>query len=285
MHIEELGFILEAFIATKRVGHRTRIEGCGIGPLDMGSKYQKTVQRILELADIITLRDSHSVRWASNRLPSKTIIQGEDPAEGFVREWKRKNNTLKEKRYLSLYLRQWPYEYKGGMSDDTFQRISFNFENMLSKLIHVLCTRFDLRPRLLAMHHFCIGGDDRDFNRNLVRNHLKDLDVLLERRPFNLHEILNSMQESKLCLCMRYHSVLFAYHLSKRFIAIDYSRGGKINAFLSDHGSTDRLLSLENVAKGEWMQIISLVESWFELSKSIRWEPNSTLLGTEPSNG
>jgi polysaccharide pyruvyl transferase WcaK-like protein len=110
------------------------------------------------------------------------------------------------------------------------------------------------------MHHFCVGNDDRDFNRRFARAHLADLDPVVELAPYSISEILASMQRATLCLCMRFHSVLFAQTLRVPFFAIDYTHAGKVAGYLRDHDCLDRMLSLQQVANGEWDWTVSALE-------------------------
>jgi polysaccharide pyruvyl transferase WcaK-like protein len=155
---------------------------------------------------------------------------------------------------LNLYLRDWPTEYQGALTDAEFRETKQRFEQQLGQWIGVLCEQFHLRPRLLPMHHFCVGGDDRDFNRRFAKTYLPPLNPLVECRPLSLQEILASMQETTLCLCMRFHSVLFAHTLGAPFFAIDYTQGGKVAAYLANHGQSDRMVTLEDVANGVWQE-------------------------------
>jgi polysaccharide pyruvyl transferase WcaK-like protein len=58
------------------------------------------------------------------------------------------------------------------------------------------------------------------------------------------------MHGAQLNVCMRFHSVLFCQELAAPFLAIDYTRGGKIRSFLQDQHAEDRLVDLETLAGG-----------------------------------
>jgi polysaccharide pyruvyl transferase WcaK-like protein len=60
------------------------------------------------------------------------------------------------------------------------------------------------------------------------------------------------MYHAEFNLCMRFHSVLFAETLGVPYLAVDYTNGGKIKAFLETKGKLDRLISLQEVAEGRW---------------------------------
>jgi polysaccharide pyruvyl transferase WcaK-like protein len=257
MHLEQLGIVLTAFYRAKKAKHRTSIIGCGIGPLDRGQKYQEAVRQILYLSDFIELRDSASVDWANRITGREDIIKIEDPATGFVKRWLDQNLVSNSNPLLNLYLRELTTEYQGSMTFEEFNELKEHFKQQLGLFVHKLCERLDVRPRLLAMHHFYVGNDDREFNRRFSRDFLSDINPIIERAPFSVQEILASMQEATLSLCMRFHSVLFANVLDIPYIAIDYTNGGKIASYLSDHNRYDRMFSLKNIANGEWQTYLT----------------------------
>jgi len=257
MHLDQLGIVLWAFMRAKKAGHRTRIAGCGIGPLDRGQKYQEAVRHILRLADVIGLRDSASVAWATRMTSRKDIANGGDPAVGFVQRWMEQHSVLGMTPFLNLYLRDWTTEYRGALTQGEFEETKTRFEQQLGEWIHEICAQLTLRPRLLPMHHFCVGNDDRDFNRRFAQMHLSDLNPIVEREPLSVQKILTSMQKATLSLCMRFHSVLFAHTLDVPFVAIDYTQGGKITGYLRDHSCLNRMISLKDVVDGKWRHVLT----------------------------
>ena len=60
------------------------------------------------------------------------------------------------------------------------------------------------------------------------------------------------MVDGTLNVCMRYHSVFFAESLGVNYLALDYTRGGKIEAFLRDSGKLARLITVPDLAAGHW---------------------------------
>jgi polysaccharide pyruvyl transferase WcaK-like protein len=253
MHVEPLGAVLWAFWLAKCAGNRTRIAGCGIGPLDRAPKYARAVEHLLRLADTIHLRDSQSVELAKRMTVRGDIQISGDPAIGYVQRWKSKQPPSAAEPVLNLYLREWTTEYQGRLSRDEFEATREAFERELGRRIHEVCIALQLRPRLLPMHHFCVGNDDRDFNRRFARDHLRDLDPLVEHRPLSVDAILRTIQEGRLAICMRFHSVVFAHTLGVPFVAIDYTNQGKIASYVRDHAVQARMVTLPDVAAGRWL--------------------------------
>ncbi|MCG7852342.1 MAG: hypothetical protein MIO92_07455, partial [Methanosarcinaceae archaeon] len=170
----------------------------------------------------------------------------------YVKLWKAKHKVPEIGPTLNLYLRDWPRQYQGPLSDLQYLKMKTAFEQQLGECVRELCIRLKIRPRLLSMHYFTIGKDDRDFNRKFASTYLDGLEPEVERSPMTVEEILDSMTKATFCLCMRFHSVVFASTLSLPFLAIDYTNGGKISAYLRESGQANRMISLKDVADGKW---------------------------------
>lgn len=261
MHLDQLGLVLMSFLRAKRAGARTVVAGCGVGPLDRGGDYSEAVQWILRLADVIELRDSRSVALAREMTGRTDITNTGDPAGDYVKRWQIQTSSRPPVRsdepFLNLYLREWTTEYQAGENPAGFEDIKNNFETELSGWVRQICKSHGLRPKLVPMHHFCIGNDDRDFNRRFSARLLADLNPVVEFRPVSLDEILTGMGQATLNICMRFHSVLFAHELEVPYFAIDYTSGGKIRGFLSDSDALDNMIDLREVANGGWKKLIS----------------------------
>lgn len=261
MHLDQLGLVLMSFLRAKRAGARTVVAGCGVGPLDRGGDYPEAVQWILRLADVIELRDSRSVALAREMTGRTDITNTGDPAGDYVKRWQIQTSSRPPVRsdepFLNLYLREWTTEYQAGESPAGFEDIKNNFETELAGWVRQVCKSHGLRPKLVPMHHFCIGNDDRDFNRRFSARLLADLNPVVEFRPVSLDEILTGMGQATLNICMRFHSILFAHELEVPYFAIDYTSGGKISGFLSDSDALDNMIDLREVANGGWKKLIS----------------------------
>jgi polysaccharide pyruvyl transferase WcaK-like protein len=255
MDLVALGPVLKAFTTAKKSGNHTRIAGCGIGPLQE-RRYIEAVKQIILLADKIELRDSASVEWCKKHTGREDASCSGDPSLGFVKRWgKAQTDPPSQDRTLNCYLREWPPEYRGDLSLEQFSRLKEQFEEQLGSWINTLCKQYSLTPRLLAMHHFVVGGDDREFNRRFANQFLSHLNPIVEIKPFTVQDILTSMWKASLCITMRFHSTVFAHALNVPLLAIDYTNGGKIRAFLDDQNDLDLVFSTGQIAKGQWRGI------------------------------
>ncbi|MDJ0633394.1 MAG: polysaccharide pyruvyl transferase family protein [Xenococcaceae cyanobacterium MO_188.B29] len=265
MDIEPLNHILYAFIRAAKSKAFARVEGCGIGPL-VSPRYVKVVNQIIRLSDHITLRDRVSTERCIKEFSLSQVSTVSDPAADYVLSIKNQPEFLQDKvpplgkvRNVSCFLRKWTRKYSGNLNKAEYQSMKCNFEKQLTKLVIFIGQSKELDIHLLPMHTFHVGGDDRVFNRDIARqiSHLIveqgfKPSVDFAREPISPLEILQSMYHAELNICMRFHSVLFAETLDVPYIAIDYTGGGKIKAFLERKGKLDRLISLQDIAAGKW---------------------------------
>jgi polysaccharide pyruvyl transferase WcaK-like protein len=113
------------------------------------------------------------------------------------------------------------------------------------------------------MHSFVVGNDDREFNRNFIFNYLSARNVDYEIKPASVDEIIKAMLDSKLSICMRFHSVLFAHTLGVNFLALDYTDSGKIKGFLADNNSLNKRVTIQDLADENFDSWDSIIRELF----------------------
>ena len=247
MEMEWLAIPLWLFSLAKAAGHRTVIWGCGIGPINT-ERGKKAMCEILELADEITLRDNASADYAQKLIGLDNIQVIDDPAVAYIRSHYERHRGSKNNSILACFLREITAEYANKMQYDEFIGYRSKFEKALADNIKKLCREHKLKPIFYSMHNFIVGGDDRDFNYRFVNEYFGGLDNEVYPKLTSIDVVTTAMREAELCLCMRFHSVAFADTLEAPYIAIDYTRGGKIEAFLSDNGKTSRMVSMDDIS-------------------------------------
>jgi polysaccharide pyruvyl transferase WcaK-like protein len=264
-----LDHILYAFINGKKNGSAIEIESCGIGPLKK-QIYINIVKEILSLSDKTTLRDQSSVDFCRDIFGISNASLSYDPAIDFVTYYisNQEENYLKtqDTGSLSCYLREWTDEYSFD-EEKNFVDLKHKFETNLVLMIRHLANEINSEIDLLPMHSFHFGGDDRLFARKIkkiidaeseaIPNNYLSPETRISLRPLSPKEILDNMMNAKLNVCMRFHSVLFAETLGVPYLAIDYTRGGKIYAFLSEKQKLNRLFDMEEIAQGLWKERLS----------------------------
>ena len=250
MELEELSLILWAFYLAKNNGNRTKIWGCGVGPLYTEGK-TFAVKRILEMADEILVRDIQSQQKVA-ALQSRNIATViDDPSIPYIKNMIFPHKDIKP--HAAFFLRELTFEYRARLECEDFLVFKQHFEESLAANIRNLCAVTGLKPCFYAMHNFVIGGDDRDFNYRFTKSYLSDLDCYVENKLSTVKNITEAMQSSSINICMRFHSVVFAHTLSTKFIAIDYTSGGKVAAFAKDHFLEQNIVTMSDLINSQEM--------------------------------
>jgi len=251
MDIEPLDHLLFAFNAASTRGIDRIVLGCGIGPL-REIRYQKAVKRILELATYVGLRDTASAEVA-RKLSGISAEVLPDPAIAYVKYRSNLSRQFKEKtgRRAAFFLRSVPNQYLG-IDGATADAVRDSITSTIVLFINQLLEE-GWSIKLMPMHSFIIGDDDRIYNRALgrrIRGEMGKLgdNVYVESKAVSAAEIIDEMSVADIVVSMRYHSVFFASELGTNFVAIDYSSGGKIHGYLADCGKLNRMLTLTDVA-------------------------------------
>lgn len=269
MELRSLDHMLYAFLSARRRGAVTRIDSCGIGPLET-EFYSEVVVNLLRLASDVRLRDTDSAAWARAHAGIMHCHSDFDPAVEYIEHCATGGLPAEtclpqhtQTPPIACFLRDWPINYRGARSEDEFQRAHKLFDQGLIALIRYLNQELCAPAQLLPMHTFYEGGDDRIFGRRLAQQIQRDdssCPVFVPECHVTPWQIVAAMQTAQLCVCMRFHSVVFASTLQRPFLAIDYTNNGKIAAFLRGRGQSDRLISIDEICDGRWRdRIVSLI--------------------------
>ena len=268
MELDALDQMLFAFIEARKRGAVARIEGCGIGPVS-SPLHSEVIAALLRLSSHSTLRDAAAKDWAGSHAPQVAVTVTEDPAVGFIRAVRDERLAPREavkpaigpddpRAAITCFLRDWPHGYRAGLTADEFEKECAGFERGLVEMLHNLATGHDAPLHLLPMHCLSDGGDDRVNARRIARL-LDERGGTVTRTPWlpvSPWQIVDSMRRAKLCVCMRFHSVVFAETLGVPYIAVDYTGGGKIASFLRERGREDRMITPHELADGGWKERI-----------------------------
>lgn len=244
MELEELSLVLWAFHLAKRNNNQTRVFGCGIGPLYTDEKVL-AVKKILELADDILVRDIASQRKANEMLGEELTCVIPDPSIAYIKNIV--SPKFEKQPYVALFLRELTEEYRAQVEYGDFIKFREQFEYSLAENIRFLCSKSGLTPKFYSMHNFVVGGDDRDFNYRFTQRYLSDLDCYVENSLSTVESIIDAMKSSTVNICMRFHSVVFAHTLDTDFVAIDYTSGGKIGAFMAERMREDQMVAMKEL--------------------------------------
>lgn len=236
MHITPLYMVAFAFKYAKKLNRKTGLLGCGIGPL-FSNKFKKIALNIVKNSDIIVLRDKKSKenlieisKQLNFNLNESKIKVSFDPAVEcalkFLRDKKYKN---KDKKYIAINLRDFPAEYA---KEEIKEKINFNLINFIEKISEKFN---DTEIRLIPMHYYHIGTDDREFLNTIVLEK-KLNNVKVQNRILTLEETMESFTDAFFNVGMRFHSVVLQTILSGKNYILDYTepKKGKISGFIND---------------------------------------------------
>jgi polysaccharide pyruvyl transferase WcaK-like protein len=234
MDLGELFMVEYAFKKAKKLGKKTALLGCGVGPL-FHNKYRKSVLNIALKSDIIILRDKKSkdnlekiYKEFNKFFDDKLIDTSFDPAVECTLEYS-KQNTKVEDDYIAVNLREFPLEYNK-------QNDSKNINDDLKDFIKELTMKYsDRKIKLIPMHYFYIGGDDRVFLNSIALD-LKLENIEVQNPNLTLKETIQVYQNAYFNVGMRFHSVVLQTISSGKNYVLDYTepKKGKIYGFLQD---------------------------------------------------
>jgi len=245
MDLSELFMVEYAFKKAKKLGVKTAILGCGVGPL-FSKKYRKSVLNIFNNSDISILRDNKSKEFLINifeefqqPLQTDLIKVSFDPAVectlkfNVIEENIIQVNTKDLSNYITVNLRSFPLEYSKQSND-------YNINNELIKFVDDLADKFpDKLLMLIPMHYFHIGSDDRVF-LNEIAEKINRKNIEVQNLPLTLKETMKMYKNADFNVGMRFHSVVLQTIASGKNYVLDYTepKKGKINGFLMDIDKT-----------------------------------------------
>jgi polysaccharide pyruvyl transferase WcaK-like protein len=145
-----------------------------------------------------------------------------------------KLHTQIEQDYIAINLREFPLEYSKNSN-------SKNINEELKLFIQDVAENFPEREiRLIPMHYFHIGGDDRAF-LNSIALELKRENIKVQNPNLTLKETMQTYSNAYFNIGMRFHSVVLQTISSGKNYILDYTepKKGKIFGFLSDIDPND----------------------------------------------
>lgn len=223
MDILELDCMDYAFRYARKLGIKTAVLGCGIGTID-NVRWQETSRRIFENSDLIIFRDKNSAEHARQRYcQEKEVYALDDPAALSIFRYKNSHPNERQ-NYLVINYRKFP-------KFDGEQECRIEKEDFLKLIIRA--SECFPEVRLMPMHTFFVGGDDREYFTELLwGSDFKNVSVL--HKPMNLKEAYELISGAGALIGMRYHCVVMQTILNGNNYILDYTpKGkGKIGSFL-----------------------------------------------------
>lgn len=241
MDLDELFMVEYAFRKAKKKGIKTIVMGCGIGPL-FSKESRKAVVNIFNNSDVSILRDNNSKKFLTSifkefkqSINTDLIKVSLDPAVECALKFNQIENDSNgtnvntSSKYIAVNLREFPLEYSKESDSKSINDEIFAFVDYLSAQFP------DKTLKLIPMHYFHIGGDDRVFLNKIAFN-LNRKNIEVQNTPLTLKETMNVFKNADFNIGMRFHSVVLQTFLSGKNYVLDYTepKKGKTNGFLMD---------------------------------------------------
>ncbi|MBR4624038.1 MAG: polysaccharide pyruvyl transferase family protein [Alphaproteobacteria bacterium] len=221
MEIEPMHMLLYAFMEAKKRQKKCVVAGCGMGPFKT-EKYINIATRLIALSDITIFRDNKSQvvynTYSKQQKDTEALI---DPAAIAAFCFLNSQKAKKEGNYMAINFLEPPVQEYDGLSE-------LNIDYFVS-IVRIVANNYTGDIRLVPMHSFEIGGDDRMFLNKVAR--LADISrVTVHNRPLSLEETMNSYYGAEFCVGMRFHSVLLQTIINGKNFVLDYTdpKNGKI---------------------------------------------------------
>lgn len=247
MDISALEIMEYAFWYAHKHHVRTIVCGCGIGPLHK-RKYIETVKRIIAIADVVLLRDSTSVETYHQLIGEKEIVSAIDPAcfcvTHFVSTY---SHELSKNNYVAM-------NFRDVANDEYSRQYVPRYKEYFARLIENELQKHENPIRLIPMHTFKQGGDDRYYLNEIKSLCTNGARVSVQNMPLSLFDTMKVYYEALYCYGMRFHAVLMQTLLSGRNFIIDYTdpARGKIVGLMRQLGIEDNYRnSYAALANGE----------------------------------
>ncbi len=246
MDLNALYMVEYAFKRSRKKGVKTMIYGCGVGPL-FKRRHQRTVGNIAATSDVIVLRDSASkaeLLRLSPKLDANKINTSLDPAVRCVLSYQELPKRSVEP-YIAINLRHFPEEYSQDPQATTVNQ-------HISAFVKAIAETNDKAIKLIPMHYFHVGNDDRDFLNDMAIR-MEQENVSVQNVPLTLEETIRAFELADWCVGMRFHSVVLQTVVNGRNAVLDYTQPGKgkIAGFLKDMNAmdvyTDRYVNLQEL--------------------------------------
>lgn len=239
---KSLLYYLAVIALAEKLGKKVMLYSNGIGPLN-NKRNIKLSQRVLNKADLITLRDPE----AANTLKSigvtkpKTIVTA-DPVFGmeiadreFGRELLARFGVPKDaKRLMGISVRR---------TKDT----GAGFEKAVAELCDYAAEKYECYPVFIPMQ----ASKDEAISRSIMSK-MKSKAALIDIR-LDVFEMVSAVAALDICLGMRLHSLIYATCSRIPLIGIAYDP--KITSFM-DYAGQEMLLDVKCLDVGEGRRLI-----------------------------
>jgi polysaccharide pyruvyl transferase WcaK-like protein len=235
MDLVEMFDLVSIMHSARRLGKRTLIAGCGVGPVEWPiTKW--AVGTLLDLSDRAVLRDAASlgVLRALGFAPENVAV-GIDPAFSHVSGMKlHPAARVGDRPRIGMAIRSWPWKFARRVGKERFLKRQEELVRIWADACDRMVEGLGAEIQFIPMHTLHIGDDDRWLHAE-VRSRTRHPEACrLKQTPASALSVAETIAACDAVVCMRYHSLLYSTALGVPAVAVDYTDGGKVAAFTSE---------------------------------------------------
>ncbi len=261
-----LYFYLFTLLAAKKIGCKVIMYGCGIGPISGNFNRWITGKLLDRSADIITLRDSVSMRLLEDigvRRPE--ILLSADPTLSLP--------SVPEDLVSSAFAREAIPEDGGKIAFCLREWEGFSNHSPIAEAANYAYDNHGLLPIFLAMEY------PKDIAIGNKVGAMLSVPCRVCREKYSAEELRGMLSAMDLVCGMRLHSLIFASSGGSPIVGISYDV--KVDSFVKDSGSR-RCIDLEDLTAEE---LIKYIDEAVEGGRSRAEETRLRLREMENING
>lgn len=235
MDIPEMYMVKRAFLLAKKHSIKSVVMGCGWGPL-ISFEYINIACDIINLSDLTIFRDKKSYELYTSHIQSKCISNQNvhcliDPAFFSAINYRKTLSRERQNEAIAFNVRN--------ISTDTFDtnHINDKYMDVFVRTANSLIEKFNCPINLIPMHTFHIGGDDRVIMDKMAKQ-ISNSNVNVIHDPLSLKDVMDYYYDAKICVGVRFHSIVLQTVLNGKNYIIDYTdpKRGKTIGMLNDIG-------------------------------------------------
>ena len=189
MDIPSLEIMEYAFMYAHRCHVPTAVLGCGVGPL-RNRKYIEIVKRILNIADIVILRDATSVETYHLLSGERDIVSAIDPACFCVTHFlSASSDKWSAGNYVAM-------NFRDVTNDQYGRQYVLIYKDYFVNLIENELQKHEYPILLIPMHTFKQGGDDRYYLNDIASSCSDHQRINVQNKPLSLYETMKVYHEA-----------------------------------------------------------------------------------------
>ena len=235
MDLVEMFDLVSVMHSARRLGKRTLIAGCGVGPVEWPiTKW--AVGALLDLSDRTVLRDAASlgILRAMGFAPENVAV-GIDPAFSYVSEMKlHPSARVGDRPRIGMAIRSWPWKFARRVGKERFLKRQEELVRIWADACDRMVEGLGAEIQFIPMHTLHIGDDDRWLHAEVRSRSRHPEACRLKQTPASALSVAETIAACDAVVCMRYHSLLYSTALGVPAVAVDYTDGGKVATFTSE---------------------------------------------------